>query len=698
MSKILVIAEKPSVARDYARVLGCKTKRDGYIEGPNHIVTWALGHLIQLAEPQQYDKKYKSWKYDDLPIKPEKIKLRVSKNTTKQFNIIKKYMMDDDIDSIICGTDSGREGELIFRYIYEHAKCKKPFSRLWISSMTDISIKEGFNTMKPGAEYDNLYYSARCRSHADWLVGINASRAFTIQYGALLSIGRVQTPTLGIIVQRYNEITNFKPKDYYEIDGIFNDFKAIWYDEKEKNSKIFDKSKVDEIIDKVTGKDGEVKSIKKEEKKVPPPLLYDLTELQRDGNKKFGYSAQTVLSIAQSLYEKRKMVTYPRTDSRYLTDDMKGVVKTTLNKLRIEPYNKYIDNITEVKFTKRIINNAKVSDHHAIIPTNVAPNLSSLTKDEFNIYNLIVCRFIEVFYPYYRYQVTEIKINVEDEIFLAKGKVVVEEGWTCISRDKKDKDQIMPKLEKKQVLPLTDTQVNKKQTKPPKQYTEATLLSAMEHAGRFVEDEAIKEKLKESGLGTPATRASIIERLLQVGYIERKGKAVIPTEKGIKLIAVVPEELKSPVTTGKWEKGLFKISNGDMEPVKFMNSIKRYVDFLVNYTKTPNRSVIFQNEYTKKRKPKNSLGKCPNCDGGLVIKNSKSYYCTNWKQGCKFTIWINALERYGVKIDDATVKKLLKDKQIDGVQATLPQTGEKCTVTIFINDRGLIEMKNLKRV
>jgi DNA topoisomerase-3 len=705
MGKILVIAEKPSVARDYARVLKCTTKRDGYLEGEGYVVSWALGHLISLAEPQAYDPKYKKWQINDLPIIPDEMALSVVKKVSKQFSVLKRLMNDKNTDHIICGTDSGREGELIFRYIYHHANCKKSFSRLWISSMTDIAIKEGFEALKPGEDYDNLYFSAKSRSEADWLVGINSSRAFSIKYNALLSIGRVQTPTLSIIVSRQQEIENFVPKTYYELIAECDTFKGTWFklDEGKKDTKIFDETKAYELREKVSKHTkGTVKTVKKQKKKIQPPLLYDLTELQRDGNKKFGYSAQEVLSIAQSLYETKKVITYPRTDSRYLTDDMKDTVRQTMKKVYIEPFKEAISQLTELKFTKRIINASKVTDHNAIIPTNTRPNLNLLTKEELNIYKLIVYRFIEVFFKEHTYETTEIVFLVDGESFVAKGKVILDLGWMKVQKANNKKEEILPKVKKGETIPIQGYDLLQKKTTPPKPYTEATLLTAMEHAGKFIEDEALKETLKSLALGTPATRAGIIERLIQVGYLKRKGKTLVATEKGIKLIEVVPDELKSPETTGKWERGLARISEGDMDPGRFMNSIRRYVYYITDYVNKNKKQIIFPQEVKKgkhaNKKPKNALGKCPLCQEGDVIKNSKAYFCTNWRGGCKFTIWFNELSNYGIELKDPMIKKLLKEQKIDKVKMYLPQTKERCEATLTLEKTGKLELKNVIRV
>ena len=589
MGKTLIIAEKPSVGRDIAKVLKCKSKGDGYLYSDEYIISWAVGHLVSLADPQDYDPSLKKWSLGSLPIIPSSFQLKPIQSSKKQLDVLKKLMGSKEVDSLICATDSGREGELIFRYIYDYAKCRKPFRRLWISSMTDKAITEGFDKLKPGSEYDNLYRSAKCRSEADWLVGINASRAYTLRHNVLYSIGRVQTPTLAIIVARQKEIDAFVPKDYWEIFVDFDIYKAIWVDKDKKESKIFEKEKAQAIIDKIKGKNGRVDSIEKEDKKQLPWLLYDLTELQRDCNRKFGYTAKKTLSIAQDLYEKRKLITYPRTDSRYLTDDMKPKIRAVLQRLDFGEYKDYAQRLLdmeELPFSKRIFDNGKVSDHHAIIPTESKVNINALSQDELNVYGLIARRFISVFYPPYLYSVTRIITIIEEENFLTKGTTVNQLGFMELYKNDKDKeegeeDAVLPELETGQEYPLSKSQLKQKKTQPPKTYTEATLLSAMENAGRFVEDETLKEQMKDSGLGTPATRAAIIERLLQVGYLERKGRTLIPTEKGIRLISIVPEQVKSPETTGKWEKGLSSIAKGKMDAGRFMGSIVRYVNFLV---------------------------------------------------------------------------------------------------------------------
>lgn len=702
----LVIAEKPSVARDIAKVLNCGKKGDGFLYNDEYVISWAVGHLVTLCEPEEYDDKYKKWQTETLPIIPEQIKTKTITNTVSQFKILKKLMNSKKIDSLVCATDSGREGELIFRYIYELAGCKKPFERLWISSMTNKAISDGFANLKNGSEYDNLYISAKCRSEADWLVGINATRAFTIKYNALLSIGRVQTPTLALIVAKQKEIDNFAVTEYYEVEADFGEYKGLWFNKENDDSKIKTKEEANNIAKKVKGQTAVVDSIKKEDKKMPPPLLYDLTELQRDCNKKFGFSAQKTLDIAQALYEKRKMITYPRTDSRHLSDDMIPKLKTVISKLNnTNEYNSYamsLMNMAKLPITKRIVDNSKISDHHAIIPTEVNINVSILSAEEFKVYDLIARRFLQVFYPYYVYSTTKIVTLCQDEYFSSTGTTVIDKGWTALNvnsdKKKKKEDIILPDVNKGDEFVTVNTKVSQKKTKPPTPYNEAGLLSAMENAGRFVEDEALKEQLKESGLGTPATRASIIERLLKVGYIKRNKKYLVPTDKGMKLIEIVPPELKSAETTGKWEKGLTSISKGKMDREKFMNSIKRYVCYIVDESRKGKCKVIFPADKTRSKKGRAKiLGECPNC-GGNILENSKGYFCSNWKQGCKFTIWKNGLENYSAEITPEFVAEILKNKEIKNMD--IMYNGIKSTADILLNkdNLGRLDVTSIKNL
>lgn len=703
--KTLVIAEKPSVGQDISKVLKCTKKGNGYFYGDEYIVSWAIGHLVSLCDPEDYDVSLKRWSKNTLPIIPSKIKLKPISNTKKQLDVLKNLMNSKEVNHIICATDSGREGELIFRYIYELVNCKKEFSRLWISSMTDSAIKDGFKNIKPSCEYDNLYLSAKCRSEADWLVGINSTRAFTIKYDRLLSIGRVQTPTLSIIVEKQKEINSFEIKDYWEIKGRFNSYNGTWIDLKANDTKIFDKEKAEEIAIKVTKQEGIISKIENEEKKQLPYLLYDLTELQRDSNKKFGFSAQKTLTIAQSLYEKRKAITYPRTDSRYLSSDMIPKLNSILNKIKsygeYDEFVSYVLSLPKLPITKRIVDNAKITDHHAIIPTDGKVNTSVFTSDEKKIYDLVIRRFLSVFYPPYIYNTTKIISLILEESFITKGTTITQLGFMELYKHEKIKknkeEELLPNVLEGENTFLEKTEVLKKKTKPPVQYTEATLLSAMENAGRFIEDENLKEQLKDSGLGTPATRASIIERLISVGYIERKGKLLTPTDKGMKLIEIVPIEMKSPETTGRWEKGLSSISKGKMDYNKFMGSIVRYVNYIIETSNKSKIEVDFPEEERKTSVPQ--IGVCPKCRKGKILENTKAFYCNRWKIDCKFTLWKNSLDGYGGKIDIKLVKKLLKEKKVSNLQIILPQTKEKCIADLILSENmtGQVELINLKR-
>lgn len=713
MGKTLVIAEKPSVARDIAKTLGVSGKNEGYLTGENYVVSWAIGHLVTLAEPEAYDVKYKKWNFETLPILPDSMKLEAIKKTRSQLKVLHKLMHSREIDEIICATDSGREGELIFRYIYEITQCRKPFRRLWISSMTETAIREGFAHLQDGSHYDLLYHSARCRAEADWLVGMNASRAYTIRYGALLSIGRVQTPTLALIVEKQKEIDAFVPQDYFEVQADFEQYTGFWIDEKE-NTRLDLREKAEQIAARVKGQRGIVSQIVKEEKRQLPPLLYDLTELQRECNRKFGFSAKKTLDIAQSLYEKRKMITYPRTDSRYLSDDMVGKIKQTLGRLKdvpgFSPYAAEVLAKEKLPLSKRIIDNSKVTDHHAIIPTDIRLRTDHLTPEENKVFSLVAARFLAVFYPAYVYESTKVYTKVGLDTFLSKGKTVLQEGWQAVekallpetrkNKTEKEEEQQLPSLTEQQPVVAKRTKVLDKKTKAPPPYTESTLLSAMENAGRFVEDEELKEQMKDSGLGTPATRAAIIERLLSVGYIMRKGKTLVPTEKGQKLIAVVPEELRSPQTTGKWEKGLSSIAKGKMTEERFLESIRRYVRFLVDDAAQHKKDVVFEAERPRgKRSRVQGLAKCPLCGKGKILENSRSYYCTEWKNGCKFSLWKDSTEPYGILLDAPKVKRLLKGEKLEKIPVVLPQTGERGTADLILSPdhSGRVELMNVTR-
>jgi DNA topoisomerase III len=709
MGKILVIAEKPSVGRDIAKVLRCSSRGDGHLFSETHIVSWAIGHLVTLCDPEDYDDSLKKWSKSSLPIIPKEIKLKPVVSTKKQLNILKKLMNSKDIESIICATDSGREGELIFRYIYSITKCKKPFKRLWISSMTDSAIREGLANIKEGSAYNDLYKSAKCRSEADWLVGINATRAYTIKYNTLLSIGRVQTPTLALLVNRQKEIDSFVVENYYEVKATFREYTGIWFDSKSLESKILDKNEANAIVDKIIGNTGEISNITTEQKKQPHGLLYDLTELQRDCNRKFGFSAKKTLTIAQDLYEKSKLITYPRTDSRYLSDDLVPKLKIVLKRLQettYESYANYILSLPKLPITKRIVDSSKVSDHHAIIPTESKINMTHLSGDHLKVYDIVVRKFLSVFYPIYIYELTKITTNVLDELFITKGTMIIQLGFMEVLKSEKPKknedEQVLPIVSKGDTTEVSNCELLSKKTKPPKTYNEATLLSAMENPGKFIEDEDIKEQLKDSGLGTAATRASIIERIIDVGYVIRKGKSLIPTEKGMKLISIVPSELGSPETTGRWERGLASIAKGSMSTDKFSESINKYVNYIINCSSKSPNDVVFPDEVKNYKDKGNfkAIAPCPKCNDGEVLENTKAYYCSNWKKNCKFTIWKNSVESYGIELSLEIIKKLVIDKKVVGIKLTLPQTNEKCIADLVMKQElsGGVELINLDRI
>ncbi len=671
----LVLAEKPSVARDIARVLGARDKGENCLIGKDYVVTWALGHLVTLKEPQELDERYTRWKKEDLPILPARMETKVIKKTRSQFLAVKKLMNDKETGDIICATDSGREGELIFRYIYEQAGCRKPVRRLWISSMTDEAIRAGFDSLRPSADYDALYASARCRADADWLIGMNATRAYTIRYGVLLSIGRVQTPTLSMLVRRRREIDAFVPQVYYLVNADFCDYKGVYIDAKGEK-KIATEEAAQAIAARVRGQQASVLQATREHKSLPPPLLYDLTTLQREANAQFGFTAKKTLETAQKLYEQHKLLTYPRTDSRYLSHDMLGKVQSTL-----AAYDGALQPLGEkalqygVRMSKRIFDDAKLTDHHAIIPTGKKAANLSLTADERRLYEMVAKRLAAVFYPNYEYDALRVITACGQDRFLSTGQTVTQEGWKAVyageqasgSRrggKKKEDEQPLPDLHPGDERVCRDAKVAQDQTKPPKEYNDASILLDMEHAGRQIEDEELREQMKDCALGTPATRAAIIERLISVGYVSRRGKNLTATEKGVHLIEAVPQEIASPETTGRWERALAEIARGSDGEQRFREGIARLAAFLVqNASGAPD--VAFAPEERRgrtKRVP--TLGvACPLCGKGKVAENSKGFYCTRFRDGCKFTIWKNELVRAGGPELTAKLLKLCMEKR-----------------------------------
>ncbi|KPU44753.1 DNA topoisomerase 3 [Oxobacter pfennigii] len=621
--KAIVLAEKPSVAREIARVLNCNVKGKGYLEGNKYVVTWALGHLVTLAEPDDYDKRYKTWRMEDLPMMPNSMKLKVIRQTYNQFQAVRGIMKRGDISELIIATDAGREGELVARWIMEEVGWKKPFRRLWISSQTDNAILEGFKNLKPGKDYNSLYDAAVCRAEADWLIGLNVTRALTCKYNAQLTAGRVQTPTLAMIIDREEEIKKFTPVDYWTISADFDGYTGEWRD-KNRNGRIFDNNKAEEIAQRVRNSIGTIKEVKTEPKTEPAPLAYDLTELQRDANRRLGFSAQKTLSVLQGLYENHKIVTYPRTDSRYISSDIVPTLPIRLKSMGTS-YSSLIKPLLEqpIKTTKRFVDDSKVSDHHAIIPTEQTLNIGALDRDERMLYDLIAKRFIAVLYPPYKYDQTTIVTEASGESFYSKGRVVKDLGWRAVEAKPQDtekddednlRDQTLMVLKKGETKKVKGCKVNKLKTKPPARYNEASLLTAMESPGKLIEDEELRESIKQGGLGTPATRAEIIEKLLYNNYIERHGKELVPTSKGMQLIKLAPEELRSPELTAQWELRLSNIAKGRENKVQFINDIRKDAIGLVQNVITDEGTFKADNV---------TRNKCPMCGKYMLLINSK---------------------------------------------------------------------------
>lgn len=635
MGKTVVLAEKPSVARDIARVLHCHKKGNGFLEGDKYIVTWALGHLVTLADPEVYDDKYKAWKLEDLPMLPPDLKLVVIKKTGKQFSSVKTQLTRKDVSEIVIATDAGREGELVARWIIEKARVNKPIKRLWISSVTDKAIKDGFKNLRDGKQYENLYASAVARSEADWYVGINATRALTTKHNAQLSCGRVQTPTLAMIAQREAEIKNFKPKSYYGITATTDKVKLVWHDAKTNDTKTFSEGKINELLKVITEKQAVVTEIQKTVKKSFAPQLYDLTELQRDAHKIFGFSAKETLSVMQKLYEQHKAVTYPRTDSRYISTDIVGTLKDRVKACSVQPYTKIASKVLRapIHATKAFVDDKKVSDHHAIIPTEQTPILSNFNEKERKIYDLIVKRFLAVLYPPNVYEQTTIQAKISGEQFSTKGKRILDQGWKEVygnQVDSDDDEQSLPSIEKGDTLKVLSISKTRGETSPPKPFNEGTLLSAMENPVRFMEGESkdlIKTIGETGGLGTVATRADIIEKLFNTFLIEKSGKDISITTKGKQLLDLVPEDLKSPALTAEWEQKLEAIAKGKLKQQAFISEIK-------NYTKSSIQEI---KNSEQKFKHDNITGtKCPDC-GNLMLevksKKGKMLVCKDRECG-----------------------------------------------------------------
>ncbi|WCF07605.1 DNA topoisomerase III [Paenibacillus thiaminolyticus] len=624
--KSLVLAEKPSVARELARVLGCRNSHKTYFEGPDYVVTWALGHLVGLAEPEDYDKNYQTWRLEDLPIIPDRMRLKVLRESSHQFKAVQQLCKRQDLKDLIVATDAAREGELLARWIMQMVKWNKPFHRLWISSQTDKAIREGFRQLKPGKAFDRLYESARCRAEADWLIGLNVTRALTTKFETPLSAGRVQTPTLAMLMKREQEIREFQSQEYETVHADFGGFEAAWR-APGGDARLFRLEEAAALAEKLRGREAVISGLKKTEKSEPHPLAYDLTELQRDANRRYGFSAKQTSNVLQRLYEQHKLVTYPRTDSRYLSSDMTGTLPERLDAMAVGPYAAIAKPLLRGKLhvTKRIVDDAKVTDHHAIIPTDEPLRLANLSPEERKLYDLIARRFLALFLPPVRYEQVAVTIGMGGEQLHAKGKTVIDNGWKKayendweLADDEDDADeagraeQRLPSLAQGQRMQAKRVFTRRGRTKPPARYTEATLLTQME----------------KYGLGTPATRADIIEKLVSSDTIERQGSSLQPTGKGSQLINLVSEQLRSPELTAQWERELEQIARGSAQTSAFMADIRKMTEQLVSEVK---RS---QAEY----KPHNlTSSHCPECGSRLMErkgKRGKWLVCSN--KSCEY--------------------------------------------------------------
>jgi DNA topoisomerase-3 len=743
--KTLIIAEKPSVGRDIAGAIdGVFQKRTladlspkakkatkdepTFLESDDYVIAWAVGHLVQLAEPEEYDEKWKKWRMADLPIVPPdgfKLVPRDAKSK-KQLKLVETLLKREDIDHVINACDAGREGELIFAYLYESVfgvpptseDAPKPVERLWISSMTKTAIREGFEQLRPGNQLQPLESAARARSEADWLVGMNATRAATIRgrawVGGVVSLGRVQTPTLAIIVAREREIQAFVPEPYWLVHATFDPrYEGLWFDPVKADDKdtptgqetwLKEAERAQEVVDKVSGKTGTVESVERKEQSQSAPLLYDLTSLQRDANSRFGFSARRTLQAAQSLYEGKKAITYPRTSSRYLSGDLVPQLKPTAATLTDIPEYasaaQFVLRLDKLPLS-RVVNDARVDDHHAIIPTDVEHDVSSFSPDERRIFDLVAKRFLAVFHPPARYARTTVVTVVEDERFRTRGKVTLEAGWRGVYGVEADapakpgeddpESAELPALEKGQQVKVVSAESEAKETKPPARYTEATLLSAMETAGKFVDDEELREAMKERGLGTPATRAETIETLIRREYIERGGKDLLPTPKGLQVITMLEEnKLTSPELTGDWEKRLGDIEHGNGAKDDFIKGIEDFARSTVE--------AIAALDKEKLRPERVELGPCPRCGaetGEIIRENAKAYGCTSWKSreetGCGFVIWKRVAGR---TLTPEVARQLLEEgKTKEVLSGFRSRAGKPFRARLVLNDEGKVEFE-----
>jgi DNA topoisomerase-3 len=657
VSKTLVIAEKPSVGRDLARVLpGPFVKSEGYLDGPEHVITWAVGHLVQLAEPDEYKPEWKKWRMADLPIVPDRFKLVVrDERSKKQMNVIKRQLARDDVDRVVNACDAGREGELIFAYVYEAAGADKPVQRLWLQSMTKGAIQEAFGHLIPAEEKHSLEQAARSRSEADWIVGMNATRAATIRlrssFDGAVSLGRVQTPTLAILAKREEEIRAFEPEPYWLVDAVFAADDARVYEGRYHDGtkpRLPTAQAAEKIVEAVRGREGEITKVDTTRRKERAPLLYDLTTLQREANNRYGFAARRTLAAAQRLYEEHTALTYPRTNSRFLPSDLRGEIKPIAELVGRRPEYaqgaRYVTGL-DVLPLARVVDDKKVTDHHAIIPTRAEHDVSKFNADDKKIYDMVARRFLAVFHPDAEFENTRVETTVSEHVFRTQGRVLLVPGWRGVygeaaegdgrsggeAEEDEGREQHLPKLERGETVETREVEALEKETQPPRRYSDASLLAAMETAGKLVDDEELREAMKDSGIGTPATRAAIIERLITVGYIERDGRALVCTEKGLNVIRLLGEHpLTSPSLTGDWEHRLAAIEEGADSREKFMGDIEKFAEKTVTELDAKLKDV---------RIPRANLGPCPVC-GRDINENRKGYSC--WGRddpGCGFVIW-----------------------------------------------------------
>lgn len=680
----LVIAEKPSVAMSLAAVLGANEKKDGYLEGNGHLVSWCVGHLLELAQPEAYKEQYAKWRYADLPILPTAWKYEVPKDKKKQLDLLCRLMKDSRVDSVVCATDAGREGELIFRLVYQYAKCKKPMERLWISSMEDAAIRDGFEHLRPGSSYDNLFDAALCRAGADWLVGINATRLFSVLYGVTLNVGRVMSPTLALLVQREAQIRNFKSKSFYVPEITCSGFTASGERQEEQE-------KAETIRLSCDGQPATVRSVEKQTKTVQPPRLYDLTTLQRECNRIYGYTAQQTLDYLQSLYEK-KLATYPRTDSQYLTEDMQATAASLVLWLRDNlPFGKGCKGEPDIE---RVTDGSKVTDHHAIIPTvEIArTDLASLPSGERDVLTLLAARFLCATAQAHKFEAVTASLDCAGYNFLAKGKTVLQDGWKEADRlyrmglkqkleEKDNEDAALPELEENQTFSSVAASIREGKTSPPKHYTEDSLLAAMETAGA----ENMPEDAERKGLGTPATRAATLEKLVAVGFVERKKKQLLPTEKGVNLITVLPDNIKSPLLTAEWESRLKQVEHGDVSADVFMDGIADMNRELVKAHTAPEEQ--FTKLFAAGRKDREAVGTCPRC-GASVYEGQKGFFCEN--RDCAFALWKDNRFFSSKKksITKTVAAALLKEGRISMSGLYSEKTGRTYDAVVVLDDTG----------